>query len=605
MAKASLSPRDWLRTVRSDRLMGVWLILMLATAGLLGRLFHLQVQQGKVLRERAQNQQISYIQPFVPRRTIFDRQQQVLAIDRPAYAVFVHGHLLRRPKLEIANALAPFLSQGVEQIVAAIPDQGSIKLVDGLTEETAKRIRALRLDGVELVMERRRYYPQQDLAAEVVGYVNIVDHKGMAGVEMAYDRWLTTTLERYQVQRDGLGRIIPRSVKQQLLVSDRTFLQLTIDQRTQRVARQLLKAAIAKYNAKRGTVLVMDAQTGEMRALVTEPTFDPNRYFDYAQRPEVFKNWAVTDLYEPGSTFKPINVAIALEGGYIQPDSTFYDEGMLTIDGWPVANFDFESKGPPGRLTVSQILERSSNVGMVHIMEQMPPAVYYSWLQKLGLGQPSGIDLPSEPAGQLKNQAQFTTYRIEAATTAFGQGFSLTPIQMLQLHGILASGGKILTPHVVKGIFNEEGELLYKPPIPEPRPVLSPTTTAQVLQMMEAVVEKGTGQPARIPGYRLGGKTGTAQKADERGGYANAKITSFVAIFPTTAPRYVVMAVIDEPLGDDAFGSTVAAPIVKGVIADLIAADGIPPSHPEELHKKTNRLAQPQDQSGVETTPPD
>ncbi|MCS6958744.1 MAG: penicillin-binding protein 2 [Pseudanabaenaceae cyanobacterium SKYGB_i_bin29] len=588
MTKAGLRAREWLRTVRSDRLMGVWLLLMLATGGLFARLFYLQVHQSETLRQRAQTQQISYIQPFVPRPTIVDRHQQVLAVDRPAYVLFVHGHLLRQPKSAIASALAPFLTKDTATLAQAIPDRGSVKLVDGLTEETARGIRALGLDGVELMMERRRYYPQQDLAAEVVGYVNLIDHRGRAGVEMAYDRWLTTNLERYQVRRDGLGRIIPQSVKRQVLFNERTFLQLTIDQRTQRVARQLLKAAIAKYNAKRGTVLVMDAQTGEMRALVTEPTFDPNRYFDYAQRPEVFKNWAVTDLYEPGSTFKPINIAIALEGGYIQPDSTFYDEGMLTIDGWPVANFDFESKGPVGVLTISQILERSSNVGMVHIMEQMPPAVYYSWLQRLGLGQPSGIDLPSEPAGELKSQAQFTTYRIEAATTAFGQGFSLTPIQMLQLHGILASGGKILTPHVVKGLFNEEGELLYRYPLPEPRQVLSPTTTVQVLKMMEAVVEKGTGQAARIPGYRLGGKTGTAQKADERGGYANAKITSFVGIFPTTAPRYVVMAVIDEPLGDDAFGSTVAAPIVKGVIADLIAADKIPPSHPEELLQKAS-----------------
>ncbi|MCA1904872.1 MAG: penicillin-binding protein 2, partial [Cyanobacteria bacterium KgW148] len=345
-----------------------------------------------------------------------------------------------------------------------------------------------------------------------------------------------------------------------------------------------------KYGAKRGAVLVMEAETGAMRALVTEPTFDPNRYFDYAKTPELFKNWAVTDLYEPGSTFKPINVAIALESGHIQPDSTFYDEGMLTIDGWPVANFDYESKGPVGLLTISEILQRSSNVGMVHIIEQMPVAVYYSWLQRLGLGQTSGIDLPSEPAGDLKNQAQFTAYRIEAATTAFGQGFSLTPMQMLQLQGVLASGGKLLTPHVVKRVINEEGEILYEPPISDPRQVLSPTTTAQVLRMMEDVVEKGTGKPARIPGYRVGGKTGTAQKADANGGYANAKITSFVGIFPATAPRYVVMAVIDEPIGDDAFGSTVAAPIVKGVIEDLIVADKIPPSHPEELPTKLRKV---------------
>ncbi len=589
MAKVVFRPTELLRLTRADRLMGVWLILMMGICGLFSRLVYLQVYQGAMLRDRVKEQQAHQLQPFVPRRTIIDRNQQVLALDRPAYLLYVHPPLLKQSKTEIAQTLAPLLNQKPEEIIKKIPDQNSVKLAYWLTEETANAIRALRLDGLELVLERRRYYPQQDLAAEVLGYVDL-EHKGRAGVELTYDRWLQTKLEQYRVERDGLGRIIPRTMPHRLLLTDRTVLELTIDERTQRVARHLLKQSMDKYGAKRGAVLVMEAETGAMRALVTEPTFDPNRYFDYAKTPELFKNWAVTDLYEPGSTFKPINVAIALESGHIQPDSTFYDEGMLTIDGWPVANFDYESKGPVGLLTISEILQRSSNVGMVHIIEQMPVAVYYSWLQRLGLGQTSGIDLPSEPPGDLKNQAQFTAYRIEAATTAFGQGFSLTPMQMLQLQGVLASGGKLLTPHVVKRVINEEGEILYEPPISDPPQVLSPTTTAQVLRMMEDVVEKGTGKPARIPGYRVGGKTGTAQKADANGGYANAKITSFVGIFPATAPRYVVMAVIDEPIGDDAFGSTVAAPIVKGVIEDLIVADKIPPSHPEELPTKLRKV---------------
>jgi len=231
---------------------------------------------------------------------------------------------------------------------------------------------------------------------------------------------------------------------------------------------------------------------------------------------------------------------------------------------------------------------------MVHIVQRMKPSVYYGWLERIGLGDISGIDLPSETPSTLKPQEQFLEYVIEPATTSFGQGFSLTPVQMVQLQGILASGGKLLTPHVVKGLINEEGEEYYQPKLPTPRQVISPATAQRVVEMMTNVVEKGTGLPARIPGYRIAGKTGTAQKASPTGGgYANTKITSFVGIFPSKEPRYVVLAVIDEPVGSDAFGSTVAAPIVKTVIEDIIVSEGIPPSHPEEVISKIPILADP------------
>ena len=265
-----------------------------------------------------------------------------------------------------------------------------------------------------------------------------------------------------------------------------------------------------------------------------------------------------------------------------------------TIGGWHVANFDYDQVGAVGSLSISQILERSSNVGMVHIIQRMKPSVYYGWLERIGLGDMSGIDLPAETSSTLKPQEQFIEYVIEPATASFGQGFSLTPIQMVQLQGILASGGKLLTPHVVKGLINDEGEEYYQPKLPTPRQVISPATAQRVVEMMTNVVEKGTGSPARIPGYRIAGKTGTAQKASTTGGgYINAKITSFVGIFPSKEPRYVVLAVIDEPVGADAFGSTVAAPIVKTVIEDIIVSEGIPPSHPEEVISKIPILPEP------------
>ncbi len=588
----SLLPRD-LATINlfKRRTVLIWIIIAMAMMGLIVRLVYLQVITAPDLLDKARRQQMFTLRPFIPRRTITDRKGTVLALDRPVYTLFAYPHLYKKKPEEIAAALAPILRRPTEKLLSVLTrDTTSIQVEYWLSEENADLIYNLRLDGLELIQQRHRLYPQQDLAAELLGYVN-VDHRGQAGIELSQEKLLERNDQTPAVAQDGNGKLIPNRIPAGMIRSDRTSLQMTIDSRIQRTARQILKQQMVKFSAKRGSVIVMDVRDGGLLTFVTEPTYDPNRY--YESDVKLFKNWAVSDLYEPGSTFKPLNVAIALEAGAIQPDTVLNDEGVLTIGGWPVANFDYEQAGPVGALSIGQILERSSNVGMVHIIQRMKPSVYYGWLERIGLGDISGVDLPSETPSALKPQEQFIEYVIEPATASFGQGFSLTPIQMVQLHGILASGGKLLTPHVVKGLVNEEGEEYYQPKLPTPRQIISPATAQRVVEMMTGVVEKGTGKPARIPGYRIAGKTGTAQKASATGGYSAAKITSFVGIFPSKEPRYVVLAVIDEPIGADAFGSTVAAPIVKTVIEDIIVTEGIPPSHPEEVTSKMPTLPEP------------
>lgn len=555
--------------------------MILSGLGLIAKLYHLQFTQAAFLHAKAVEQQQFRFHPFAPRRPITDRNGDVLALDRPVYTLYAHPTLFKESPEAIATQLSPLINQPIPSLVKLFGTAPSgIPVQQSLREEVRDQIRDLRLDGLELIQSQERFYPQQDLFAEIVGFVN-KEYKGQAGLELSQKAALEYTAPSIQVSRTGAGAVMPNQIPQDFLWADDLSLQLTLDSRLQRIARETLRKQILKYNAKRGTVIVMDARDGSLLTLVSEPTYNPNEY--YKADISLFKNWALSDLYEPGSTFKPINVAIALEAGVISPTSTFYDQGQITVGGWPVENFDYTTRGGRGAITVTEVLEYSSNVGMVHIMEHLKPADYYAWLERIGLGQSVAIDLPFTTASHLKPKADFVEHVIEPATAAFGQGFSLTPIQLVQLHGMLANGGKLVTPHVVKGILNSQGQPVGKQPIlPPPRQVLSPRSTQAVLQMMEAVVSQGTGKAASIKGYRIGGKTGTAQKANPTGGYQGmGKITSFVGILPINAPRYVVVAVIDEPKGDNAFGSTVAAPIVKTVMESLITIEAIPPSQPK------------------------
>ena len=558
------------------RLLLIWVIMMAGSFGLLFNLYRLQVVISPSLEEKARQQQMIYMRPFIPRRPIVDRNGNVLAVDRRVYTLYVHPKLFKLSKANIATQLAPILDKSSTDLETLFNKRNTgIQVSGSLTEDTANKIAQLSLDGIELIPKYSRLYPQQDLAADVVGYVN-VDHQGQAGIEYSQEKLLEREIRTLRMSRAGNGTLMPDHIPEGFLHSDDLRLQLTLDSRLQRAARSALKQKIKEFNAKRGTVIVMDALDGSLLVLVSEPTYNPNKYS--TSDISLFKNWALADLYEPGSTFKPLNVAIALESGVVRPDSLFNDTGSIQIGRWPIANYD---KKAHGMINPAQILQHSSNVGMVRMMQQMKPEVYYGWLERLGLGQRLETDLPFETAGQLKNQRKFTSSPIEPATTAFGQGFSLTPLQLAQLHATLANGGKLVMPHVVQGLFDSQGQLYWQPRLSTSRPIFSPETCQNVLEMMETVVSQGTGKTAQIAGYRVAGKTGTAQKASPTGGYfTNAKITSFVGILSVDSPRYVVIAVVDEPKGN-AFGSTVAAPIVKSVMEALIAIEQIPPSQPK------------------------
>ena len=594
------------------RLAGIWLVLGLGTFGLVLRLFWLQIIDAPRLQQIARERQSITVTPFVPRRTIVDRSNNQVAIDRPSYTIYAHpikfgevlfgkglpknGNRVDITPLDMAQRLAPILERSPQDLVKKFQQRKTgVRIGSGLGEDVKSRVRALKLEGIDIVqgeLDYTRSYPQGDMMAEVLGYLDW-EHKAQAGVESSQSLLLERKLARYQLTKTGKGKILPDRVTPDYLHTDDLQLRLTVDLRLQRAARKALVDKMKEWNTRRGTVIVMDADTGALRSLVVEPTYDPNHYDKAVQNyskivgkkraPTLLQNSAVSDLYEPGSTFKPIAVAIALENKVITPNTTFYDGGSITVGKYTIRNSDKKGKG---EMSIAQILQHSSNVGMVKMMQRLKPDVYYNWLQHIGLGQKSGIALPLEGRGEIRSRKEFIASPIYPANAAFGQGFSLTPIQLVTLIGSIANGGKLVTPHVVEGLFDSTGVRKDKPAFPEPSQIFSATSAQAVLEMMETVVTNGSGVKAQIPGYQIAGKTGTSQKA-VRGGYGqdDRGITSFVGILPVNGQhRYVVFAAVDEPKGKEkAFGSNVAAPIVKSVMESLISIDGIPPSDPSQV----------------------
>ena len=558
------------------RLLLVWAVLLLGMGGLGLNLYRLQAIGGTRLAEKAQQQQQVYMRPYVPRRPIVDRNGRVLASDRLVYALYAHPNQFKISPTEMAERLAGLLDRDRDRLLAQFDRyQSGVRLARALPENTANQIIALKLDGLELIRQYSRLYPQQELVSEVVGYVD-VDHQGQAGLEYTQQDLLEPKIRTLRLRRAGNGALVPDPMSEGFIDFEDKQLQLTLDMRLQRVARSLLKESLAEYRAKRGTIIIMDVRDGSLLALVCEPTFDPNKYSQYDV--SLFKSWAVTDLYEPGSTFKPINVAIALEAGAIEANSVFNDRGKLKIEHWEIKNHDYDAVGARGRLDLIRVLQHSSNTGMVDLVQRMNVTQYHEALMNLGLTRRAGIELPGEGAGQLKDLKKFIASPVEAATTSFGQGFSLTPLKLAQLHAAIANGGKLVRPHLIRAWVDSQGQPLASP---EPRPlktVFSEETSRIVLEKMAAST-RVSGAKMNIPGYAIAGKSGTAQKASPTGGYyENIKIVSFVASFPVQDPRLVVLAVLDEPQGKEIYGTTVAAPIVRAAIEAAIAIEGIPPS---------------------------
>ena len=559
--------------LKTHRFKIAYIFFLVIIFGLFGRLVNLQIFSASDLQKKARLIQFTKTKSLNSRRSIVDRNNRLIAYDKHLYKLWAHPKYFNFPgdsanRLrsveEVVNKLSPILNVKDEFLLSKFENKMiGLELLDQITENQAKKIKNLHISGLDLVKYSQRYYPQRNLYSNLIGFVNY-ENKGSAGLELHLDNQIKVLNKSNLVKKGGDGTPLPDHSGPKDFINDNKSLGLTIDSRLQKASFKALTNHVMKWQAKRGFAIVMNVNNGEILSLASVPSYDPNKYWEYS--PEIFKGWYSQDLFEPGSTFKPINLALALEEKVIQKDGLVEDIGKVNVGGWTLSNWD---KKGNGYIDYPKVLQVSSNVGMVRIMQNLSPKTYWDWLNKLGISKNLETDLFETTPGQLKSKDIFVNQLIEPAVASFGKGFSISPLKLAQLHAVLANGGVEVIPHVT---LNFKDRLLNN----SQKEIFSGEVSRIVMEWMESVVDNGSGVGAKIEGYRIGGKTGTSQKAIN-GRYTSKKVCSFVATFPINNPRYVVLVVIDEPSKAYAYGSTVAVPIAKEIIESLIVIEKIPP----------------------------
>ena len=539
---------------------------------LFGRLIKLQVFNSSDLQRKARFIQSSKTNSLKKRRSIVDRNNRLIAYDKTLYKLWAHpkyfnfpGDSINRVRSieEVTRKLSPILDINEEILLGKFNKMSGIKIVDKLSEEKGEKIKNLQISGLDLFKYSQRYYPQGKIYSNLVGFVND-ENKASAGLELHLDNQIKVFNKSNLINRGGDGTPLPDNSGPGDFISDYKSLGLTIDSKLQKASFNALSKQVSKWKAKKGFAIVMDVNDGQILSLVTVPSYDPNKFWQYDSG--LFKGWYSQDLFEPGSTFKPINLALALEEKVIQKDGVVEDIGKINVGGWTLSNWD---KKGNGYIDYPKVLQVSSNVGMVKIMQNLDPTIYWDWLKNLGINKNLETDLFESTAGQLKRKDLFVNQSIEPAVTSFGKGFSISPLKLVQLHAALANGGFEVTPHVTS-TYKERFDKNPK------KQFFSHEVSKTVLEWMESVVDKGSGSGVKIEGYRIAGKTGTSQKA-LNGSYTSKKVCSFVATLPVNDPKYAVLVIVDEPSKSYAYGSTVAVPVAKEIIESLIVIEKIPP----------------------------
>ncbi|HYK21425.1 MAG TPA: penicillin-binding transpeptidase domain-containing protein [Pyrinomonadaceae bacterium] len=552
------------RTLYVAAFIGFWMLLVCA------RLVYLQFSQYDNLISRARQQQQNSIETSPQRGELLDRQGRQLARSIQTVSLFFDPEGLDAETLDrTAQQLAPALGRKYADLAnefreAQAEKRRFIWVARRLDADVADKIVALNLPGIQTRLEPKRFYPNGSLAAHVLGYVGL-DGQGLGGVEQSYNSKVSGEPGRLFLERDAKGKPYE---SYEIAAKQGQTVVLTIDQAIQYQAEQALQAAVQNSHAKSGSVIVLDPRDGEILALANAPTFDPNKVAE--AKPETRSNWALQNIYEPGSTFKIVAYSAALEKKLVKPDDRIDCQmGSINVAGRIVHDH------PYGSLTIAQALAKSSNVAAIKLGLRLGNETMYDYITRYGFGSRTGIELPGETVGILRKVERWQPSSI--GSVAIGQEVGVTPVQVIAAYGAVANDGVRIAPHLIREIRNADGTVVYRAE-PEQRRVISAETAIALRGMLEGVTLIGTAKKAQLDGYSAAGKTGTAQKIDPRTrAYSPTKyVGSFVGFAPVSNPRVVIIVVIDEPAGAY-HGGDVAAPVFREIAEQILPSLGVEP----------------------------
>ena len=550
---------------RRIRLLLVVLVLLLAAS--LGRAVWLQAVRAEPLARMAENQHLETITIPARRGTIYDRTGALLALGESATTVFADPRRIRDP-LGVAGTVGRVLGRDPETLVAPLSDRtrGFVYLARQADPERAAALAKLELDGIGFYPEERRVYPQRSVASHVLGYAG-VDNVGLAGIEQALDRVLAGKAGSKTIVKDPFGRAI--DVLEATAEREGRDVHLTIDHQIQAHAETVLRETVKRWRATSASAIVLDPRTGEILALAAAPSFDANAFGSVP--PERSRNRAVTDPYEPGSTFKLVTTAAVLSERLVTPQTPYTLPYTIQVADRTIKD---SHERPTQRMTVAEILSHSSNVGTVTLAKLLGERKLADWIDRFGFGEPTGLAFPGESAGIVLPVDQWSGSSI--GNIPIGQGIAVTAVQMAAAYAAVANGGVWVQPHLVSRIDGSKRQA------PKRRRVVTQEIAATLVTMLKGVVDDGgTGTAAGVRGYQVAGKTGTAQKPDhERGGYsADRYVASFVGFVPASSPRLVILVSVDEPRGS-IWGGVVAAPAFQQIASFGLQYLEVPPDAP-------------------------